>query len=285
MAKKIKILSDSCCDLSKDLLERYEIDIMPLYVILGDKTYRDGVDVSPQMLYEYFEKTNETPKTAACNIVDFEEFFGKYAAEYDIIYMGIGAAMSCTLQNARIAAQSFPESRIFCVDSANLSTGIGLSLIRAAEMVQTGMDAADIVKELEALVPRVRSSFVLERLEYLHRGGRCSLLALLGAQMLNIKPEIAVKDGAMYNRSKIRGSIALAAHKYASALMAGKDNIEADHAFVTYTQDSDPDVVEAVYEAATASGHFKNVYKTNAGCVITSHCGRNCIGLLYIEKA
>ena len=282
---KIKIVADSCCDLTKDQLRQHDITLLPLYVSLGDKIYRDGVDITPQMIYEYFEKTNETPKTSAANTLDFVDFFKPFADEgRDIIYIGISLGLSCTVTNARLATAEFPNVKIACIDSKNLSTGIGLLVLRAAEMAEEGLPFDEIVRQIETLTDYSRASFVLERLEYLHRGGRCSLLTAVGAQMLNIKPEIAVRNGTMSNRSKFRGSMTMCAEKYAKGLLTDTERINKRRAFVTYTVGTDQAIVDAVYNTAVAAGYFDEIVQSTAGCVITSHCGRNPIGLLFIDK-
>ena len=282
---KIKIIADSCCDLTNEQIRQHDISILPLYVTLGDKVYRDGVDVTPKMIYEHFEKTNETPKTSAANIPDFIDLFKPFAeAGIDIIYIGISLGLSCTVTNARLAAAEFPNVKIACIDSKNLSTGIGLLVLRAAEMAEEGVAFDEIVKQIEMLTDYSRASFVLERLEYLHRGGRCSLLTAVGAQMLNIKPEIAVRNGTMSNRSKFRGSMVPCAEKYAKGLLTDIEKISPRRAFVTYTVDTDPAIVNAVYNVAVSANYFAEGVQSNAGSVITRHCGRNTIGLLFIDK-
>lgn len=282
---KIKIVADSCCDLTAELVAKHDIAVLPLYVALGDTFYRDGVDVTPKDIYDYFDKTQQTPKTSAANAADFADFFRPFADEgYDIIYIGIGLNLSCTVTNARLAAEEFDNVKIACIDSKNLSTGIGLLVLRAAEMVEEGKSFEEIISTIETLTDYSRASFILECLEYLHRGGRCSLLTAVGAAMLSIKPEIAVRNGTMANRSKFRGSMVSCAKKYVDSLMANRDQIDPRRAFITYTVDTDPEIVAAVYDAAAATGHFDEILQSNAGSVITSHCGRNTIGLLFLDK-
>ncbi|MBR5519970.1 MAG: DegV family protein [Clostridia bacterium] len=282
---RIKIVADSCCDLNPEQIAKHDISILPLYVALGDTFYRDGVDVTPSDIYAYFEQTAQTPKTSAANAADFADFFKPFAEEgCDIIYIGIGLGFSCTVTNSRLAAEEFENVRIACIDSKNLSTGIGLLVLRAAELREEGKSFDEIVAEIEVLTDYSRASFILERLEYLHRGGRCSLLAAVGASMLSIKPEIAVRNGAMGNRSKFRGSMVSCARKYVDSLLANRDQIDPRRAFVTYTCETDPEIVAAVRETAEAAGLFEEIVESNAGSVITSHCGRNTIGLLFLDK-
>ncbi len=282
---KVQILADTCCDLTPQLKEQFNVKTVPLYVLLGDSMYQDGVDIDPQMIYDHFEKTQQTPKTSATTVGDYMDFFKPFADEgKDMVYISLSSKMSCTLANARLAAEQLEGAKIFCVDSMNLSTGIGLLVLHAAEMAESGASAEEIVASLEEMRPRVRASFVLDTLEYLHRGGRCSLLASVGASLLSLHPEIAVTDGSMASRAKYRGKMAMAAKKYAANLLLNADNIEKKRVFVTYTRDTAPEIVDAVVGEVKAAG-FETVIQTNAGSVITSHCGKNCIGFLFVEKA
>lgn len=281
---KVQILADTCCDLTKTQREKYGIFTVPLYVSLGEKMYRDGVDVEPQMLFDYFNETQQTPKTSATTVGDYMEFFKPFVeAGKDIVYIGLSEKMSCTMANARMAAEQFENAKIFCIDSMNLSTGIGLLVLHAAEMAEAGAGAEEIVASLEEMRTRVRASFVLDTLEYLHRGGRCSLLAAVGASILSLHPEIAVSEGSMASRNKYRGKMALAAKKYAANLLLGRDNIEDKRVFVTYTTGTAKEIVDAVVEEVSAAG-FEEVLQSEAGSVISSHCGKNCIGFLFVDK-
>lgn len=282
---KIKILADYCCDLTPEQVRQHDITIIPLYVMLGDKVYRDRVDIQPQMIYEHFRKTGATPKTSAANVQDYLDVFRPFVEAGDeLIYIGISLGFSCTVTNARLAAAEFPDAKIACIDSKNLSTGIGLLVLRAAEMAEAGLPFEEVVSKTETLTDYTRASFILEKLDYLRAGGRCSLLAAVGAQMLSIKPEIAVRGGLMSNRSKFRGSMTACGVKYASGLLENINQIDKRRAFVTYTEDTDPEIVDSVYQTALAANYFDEVVQSHAGCVVTSHCGRNTIGLLFIDK-
>ncbi|MBR6771899.1 MAG: DegV family protein [Clostridia bacterium] len=282
---KVQILADTCCDLTKAQREEFGVFTVPLYVSLGEKVYRDGVDVEPRMLFDYFAETQQTPKTSATTVGDYIDFFKPFADEgKDIVYIGLSEKMSCTMANARLAAEQIENVKIFCVDSMNLSTGIGLLVLHAAEMAESGASAEEIVASLEEMRTRVRASFVLDTLEYLHRGGRCSLLAAVGASILSLHPEIAVSDGSMASRSKYRGKMAIAAKKYAANLLLNRENIESKRVFVTYTVGCAKEIVDAVVGEVEAAG-FDEVLQSEAGSVISSHCGTNCIGFLFVEKA
>ena len=282
---KVQILADTCCDLTKEQKEKFGIFTVPLYVSLGEKMYRDGVDVFPQMLFDYFNETQQTPKTSATTVGDYMDFFKPFADEgKDIVYIGLSEKMSCTMANAKMAAEQMEGAKIYCVDSMNLSTGIGLLVLRAAEMAQAGASAEEIVSAVEEMRTRVRASFVLDTLEYLRRGGRCSLLAAVGASILSLHPEIAVSDGSMASRNKYRGKMAIAAKKYAANLLLARDNIEDKRVFVTYTAGCAREIVDAVVGEVRAAG-FEEVLQSEAGSVISSHCGTNCIGFLFVDKA
>jgi DegV family protein with EDD domain len=282
---EVQILADSCCDLGRDLAEKYNIGIVPLYVLLGDRAYRDGLEITPADIYEHYSRTHETPKTSAANVEDYADYFRPHAeAGRAIVYIGISTEFSSTVENARQAAARFPEAEIHIVDSRNLSTGIGLLVLKACELRDEGKTAAQIAERINELTAYSRASFVIDTLDYLRSGGRCSMIAALGASILSIKPEIAVRDGRMSNRSKYIGSIAPVAKRYAKNLLKDIDKIDKRRVFVTYTCDSDKDVVDAVYDTVKEAGCFEEIILNTAGCVITSHCGRNTIGFLFMEK-
>lgn len=282
---KVQIIADSCCDLEREQLEKYNIDIVPLYVILGDKSFKDGKEIGPDKIYRYYEQTRQTPKTSAANVDDFVDIFKTHInAGKQIVYIGISSEVSSTVENARRAAELFPESEIFIVDSRNLSTGIGLLVLRACEMVSEGKTAREIAEKITALTEITRTSFVIDTLDFLRSGGRCSMLTAFGASLLSIKPEIAVRDGKMSNRAKYIGEIAAVARKYTKNLLLGIEKIDTRRAFVTYTKGTDREVFDAVYDTVTGTGFFDEVIITAAGCVITSHCGRNAIGFLFLDK-
>lgn len=209
----IKITCDSTADLSEQLLTKYNIDVTPLYIILEDKSYCDSIDIQPEDIYEYAERTGKLPKTAAVSVQNYIDFFSKYKKEFDaIIHINIGAKFSSTHQNAYIAAQEF--SNVFVVDSENLSTGSGHIVLEAAKLANQGLTAVEIIDKLQELIPKVEASFVINTLDYLKMGGRCSALTAFSANLLNIKPCIEVIDGKMDVGKKYRGKIDKAIRKY-----------------------------------------------------------------------
>ena len=278
----IVITSDSTCDLSPELRQRYNIDILPLGVTLGGKVYKDGVDITPDDIYAHHDKTGELPKTTAANVDEFYNFFKTFADEgKTVIHFDISSGMSSTYNNARIAAEEFEN--IYVIDSANLSTGIGLLVIAAAEMVNDGLEAEEIVTKIKALVPMVDASFVIDNLEYLYKGGRCSALAAFGANMLKLKPCIEVKDGAMGVSKKYRGKYSDVLKTYVSERLGDGSGIDDSRVFVTHAG-CDEEIVKQVVEQVKATGIFKEVFLTRAGCTVSSHCGANTLGVLFIRK-
>ena len=278
----IVITSDSTSDLSSELRQRYNINILPLGVTLGGKVYKDGVDITPDDIYAHHDKTGELPKTTAANVDEFYNFFKKFADEgKSVIHFDISSGMSSTFNNARIAAEEFEN--IYVIDSANLSTGIGLLVVAAAEMVNEGLEAEEIVAKINDMVPKVDASFVIDNLEYLYKGGRCSALAAFGANMLKLKPCIEVKNGAMGVGKKYRGRYADVLKTYVSERLGDGSDIDNSRVFVTHAG-CDEEVVKQVVEQVKESGIFKEVFLTRAGCTVSSHCGANTLGVLFIRK-
>lgn len=283
MSNNIIISSDSTCDLSAELRERYNVSIIPLGVTLGDKTYFDGVDIVPDDIYAHHTKTGELPKTTAANVGDCIDYFKPFAdAGKTVIHLALSAEFSSTYNNACLAASEFEN--VYVVDSRNLSTGNGLLVIAAAEMAQSGMEATEIVEKLNALAPCVDASFVIDKLDYLHKGGRCSALAMLGANVLKLKPCIEVKNGKMGVGKKYRGKYSAVLKEYVAERLADTENIDLDRVFVTHAG-VDSEIVNAVVEQVKETAPFKEVFMTRAGCTISSHCGADTLGVLFIRKS
>lgn len=282
MSYKITITSDSTCDLSPELKERYNIGIIPLGVTLDDKTYLDGVDITPDDIYEYHKKTGILPKTTAANLGDCIDFFKNYAGEGKaVIHFTISSEMSSTYNNARMAAEEFEN--VYVIDSKNLSTGGGLLVVAAAEMAAKGMEPEAIVEEINKLVPCVDASFVIDNLEYLHKGGRCSAVAMLGANLLKLKPCIEVKNGSMGVGKKYRGKFSEVLKTYTAERIGDGSGIDLDRVFVTHAG-CDEDIVNTVVAEVKKAAPFKEVFVTRAGCTISSHCGKDTLGVLFIRK-
>lgn len=282
MAEKIIITSDSTTDLSPELREEYNIPILPLGVSLNDTDYTDGVDITPEMIYENYRVNKTLPKTAAPNLADCEEFFRQFTEQgCSVVHFTISSEMSSTYQNSVIAAENFEN--VYVVDSRNLSTGGGLLVIRAAELAARGMRAGEIAEECRRLASCVDASFVIDSLEFLHKGGRCSAVALLGANLMNFKPCIVVKDGKMSVDKKYRGRFDAVLQKYIADRVGDCSDIVKDHVFITHAG-CDPEVVDACVEKLRSLGSFDRIHVTRAGCTISSHCGRNTLGVLFIRN-
>ena len=282
MNKQIIISSDSTCDLSKELVDRYQIRIQPMGISLGDQMYRDGVDITPDMIYAHHEKTGQLPKTSAINVVEALEYFEELTKDGSaVIHFTISSSMSSTYNNACVAAQEFEN--VYVVDAKNLSTGSGLLVLAAAEMVQEGLEAQQIVEKLNDLEDRVDASFVVDNLEYLVKGGRCSALAAFGANLLQLKPCISVKNGAMGVGKKYRGKFEKVLLTYVADRLADAEDICLDRVFVTHAG-CDPKVVESVAEAVKNTLPFREILVTRSGCTVSSHCGANTLGVLFIRK-
>jgi len=277
------ITSDSTTDLSPELRERYNVAISPLGITLGDKVYTDGVDITPDDIYAHHAKTGELPKTAATNVGDCLEFFKKFKDENKtVILFTISSDMSSTYNNACIAAEEL--GNVYVIDTKNLSTGGGLLVVAAAEMLRNGLSAEEIVEKTKALVPCVDASFVIDSLEYLYKGGRCSALAMFGANLLKLKPCIQVKNGKMDVSKKYRGKYGDVLKQYITEKVSDHSDIILDRVFITHAG-CDPKLVKEVTELAKSLAPFKEVFVTRAGCTVSSHCGANTLGILFIRKS
>jgi DegV family protein with EDD domain len=281
--KKIKLVTDSTCDLSPDLIKQYDIEVIPLYVNFKDKSYLDGVDINVPRMYQMVSERNELPKTAAPSPGIFEECFKKYLEdEYDVIYMGIGSKFSASFNAAKIAKDLLDSNHIHLIDSLNLSSGTGLLLLKAGEMIRAGYSAEDIKEKIEALVPKVRSQFVIRTLDYLYKGGRLNALSAFFGSFLRIKPIIKVRDGVMGVGKKGRGKVQNAINIMIQDMLNEKDKIDEDFMMITHSlADDDADYIR---EKIKDEVNVNNLYETQAGCVISSHCGKGTIGILYILK-
>ena len=280
----VRIVADSTCDLSKELIERYDIEIIPLMVTLGAKSGYDGVDITPEDIYKYVEKTGELSKTSAVSTWEFREKFKKLRETGDeLVVFTISSKFSACFQNAMTMAEEL--GGVFPVDTKNLSTGEGLVIIKAAEMAAAGKNAEEIVTACEELIPRVEASFVVDSIDYLRKGGRCSAIAALGANLFKIKPAIEVIDGAMEPGKKYRGSINKAITAYAEDRMKGRaDQIDMSRIFVTHTK-CDPEVIEYVKQLVKQyCPDVKEILETVAGATVTTHCGPGTLGVLFIRK-
>ncbi|MCR5196205.1 MAG: DegV family protein [Pseudobutyrivibrio sp.] len=279
----IKILADSTCDLSKDLIEKYQIGIIPLYVHLGEDEYKDGVDISPEEIFAWSDKNDLTPKTAAPSVADFEEFFDKDGEDEYIVFT-ISSEFSSSFSNCMLAIDDMEiYERAYVIDSANLSTGIGLLIIYAAELAAQGMKAEDIVNTIKETREKVRASFIVDTLTYLYRGGRCSGVAALFGSALKIHPKILVENGAMRPDKKYRGKNIKFVMDYVKDLEDELKTARKERVFITHSG-CDKTIVDSVRKYLEDLNQFDEIIETRAGAVISSHCGPGTLGVLFISQ-
>lgn len=279
----VKIVTDSTCDLSEELIQEFGITIIPLNIIMGDKAFRDGIDAKQEDIFAWSDANKTTPKTSAPDLGLVEETLKSYQEAGDeVVYLGIGGDMSSTLQTIRIAADDLGYDKLYAVDSMNLSTGIGLQVLRAVDYAREGLSGAEIAKKLEESRDRVRASFCIDTLTYLHRGGRCSSVAALLGAALMLKPMIAVRDGKLGVAKKYRGKIRKVLKQYVEDMVPELQNAETDRVFVTHT--ATDDIAEEIRAYVASLGIFEHIYVTKAGGVIASHCGPGTLGVLFYSK-
>lgn len=279
---KIKLISDSTCDLSPELIKKYDIEILPLYVTIGEEHLLDGVEVTPDDIYDYVDKSGKLPSTAAPNIGNFLEVFKKYRNEgFEVVHFNISGDFSSSYHNACAAAEEV--GGVYVVDSRNLSTGQGHVVLYGAELAAQGKSAREICEACTAITSKVEASFVVDSIDYLRKGGRCSAVAALGANLLKLKPCIEVIDGKMTPSKKYRGKIEKVILQYVEERLAGRNDIDTHRIFVTHTK-CDKEVVDAVKKKIAEHFDFDEILETTAGCTITSHCGPYTLGILFIRK-
>ena len=279
---KIKVIADSTCDLSPQLLKQYDITLAPLTVIKNNEQFKDSITITPADIFAHVAAGGALCSTAAVSIGEYEDLFAQYSEGYDgIIAVTIGSGFSACYQNATLAAEEYPKVRV--VDSQNLATGQGLIVLKACKLAQSATDLDAMAAELTAYTEKVEASFLVEKLDYLVKGGRCSSAAALGANLLNLKPCIEVKGGKMAVAKKYRGSYAKCLASYVKERLEGRDDIDWSTLFVTQTVVSD-ECRTAVLEAVKAYGKFENIYETTAGCTVSCHCGPGTLGILFVRK-
>ncbi len=278
----IKVLSDSTCDLSEEIKEKFDITTVPLVVNKNGVSYRDCVDITPADIFAHVAAGGDLCSTSALNVGDYENIFAKYAPEYDgVVYINLGSGFSCCHQNALLAAEDYPN--VVVIDSKNLSTGQGLVVLKAAELAKTCEDLQDLKAQLDEFTGKVEASFLLDQLAYMVKGGRCSSVAALGANLLNLKPCIEVRDGKMSAVKKYRGNFNKSIVSYVKDRLANRDDIDKGTLFVTKTPVSD-EAYNGVLEAVKEYGDFENIYYTDAGCTVSCHCGPGTLGVLFVRK-
>lgn len=283
MKPNVIIMTDSTADLSNQLLVEYDIRMIPLYVRFGEQIYKDSVDITTPELYKKVEELKTLPQTAAPSPGDFFEFY-KREIDFgnDIVYIGIGSTISATIQSARVAALEFPENRIFIIDSKNLSSGIALLVLKAKDLRDQGLSASEIYQNISDLVPKVRSQFAIQTLEYLYKGGRATGLQALMGSMLRIKPIIKVDDGKLGVYRKAIGKMSRALDMMLEEYFNLDDHVDLDYVMVTHSLADKH--AKYMMDIVKEKRNPKHLIESHAGCVISSHCGEGTIGILYIER-
>ena len=281
----VKIIADSTCDLSQELLTKYDISILPLHVLLGEEEYLDGRTITPDQIYSWSDAHKTTPKTSAPSLVEATELMKPYVEEKrEIVCFSISDEMSTSGNVMRLAAEELGASQLVTViNSANLSTGIGLLVIEAAIMAGNGATGKEIAEKMEELKPLVRASFVVDTLTYLHRGGRCSGVAALAGSALKLHPKIIVENGRMTPQKKYRGKIERVILDYVRDLEQDLKSAKKERVFITHSG-CDAVVVEAVRSYLEGLQVFDEILETRAGGVISSHCGPGTLGVLFIAQ-
>ncbi len=278
----IKICSDSCVDINKDQIEENNIFVFPLSIILDDKEYLDGVDITPKDIFSYVEKTGQLPKTAARSIEEFKAFFSNLLKDGDeVIYMGISSKLSSAYNYAIQAKEELNNNRLHIIDSKSLSTGIGLLVLYASELARGGKSCDEICKLVEEQAKFNQTSFVVDKLDFLYKGGRCSAMARFGANLLKIKPRLELIDGKIENTGKYMGKFNSVIYKYIDDMLSIHSNIKKDLCFITHTC-KDLAFVEEIVEYVKNKNIFDKVVSSVAGSTISCHCGENTLGILYL---
>lgn len=282
----IKITSDSTCDLSKEILQKHNIDVFPLYIVIDGVAHKDGIDIKKEDIFNYvdneFAKTGVMPKSAAINVEDYIGYFTPLSKEYDaIIHINISSDFSSCYQNACMAAKEF--NNVYVVDSRNLSSGQGHVVLNAALMAEQGLAPQEIVDKLNDLTKRVEASFVIDRMDYLQKGGRCSSLLAIAAKVARIKPSINVIDGKMSVGKKYMGTFTFALKKYVEDRLKDRDDVITDRIFITHPACS-PEIVEMVREEIKKYADFDEIIETTAGSTVSTHCGPYTLGILFVRK-
>lgn len=279
---RIKICSDSTCDLSPRQVQENDIYIVPLAVTMGDKVYRDGVDITPDDIFAHVDAGGTLCSTSAVSIGEYQEVFSKFSEGYDaVVHINISSDFSSTHQNACLAAQEF--NNVYVIDSRNLSTGHGLVVLEACRLAKTCTDIKAMCAELQDFTSRVEASFLLSRLDYMVKGGRCSTVMALGANLLGLKPCIEVIDGKMQVVKKYRGPIGKCLSNYIKDRLSGRDDLNPQRIFVTHTRMGEG-IVPAVMDEVKGYGIFDEVVETVAGCTVTCHCGQGTLGILFVRS-
>jgi len=278
---KINITTDSTADLSKDFIKKYDITVVPLTVTLGDKSYKDGINITPNIIFDYVKKSGQLPKTAAPSTVDYKNVFNKFLKSEAVLHFSMSNDMSGSYQSAFIAAQEFKN--IYVIDTRTLSSGMALLILYAIKLINEGHDDKKIFNMVKARTEYVNVSFIIDDLTYLHKGGRCSSLAFFGANLFKLKPSINIKNGVMIAGKKYRGKISVAVQDYVKDILTQNTNTDDSIIYITHSM-TDYSIVQSVKQIILEQAKFKEIAETITGSTIFSHCGQNALGLLFINK-
>lgn len=280
--RKVILSADSTCDLGEELKARYDVQYYPFHVILEGKDYQDNVDIHIEDIFQAYYDRKALPRTAAINVEEYVEYFRPWVEQgFDVLHFCLGGALSSAQRNCVLAAREL-GGHVFPIDSCNLSTGISLQIIEAGERIRAGMPAAEIAQAMKEIIPHCHASFILDTLEFMRAGGRCSTIVAVGANLLALKPCIEVdnSDGSMHVGKKYRGNLKKVLPQYVRDKLTQYDRIKRDHLFITYSS-IDPSYVELVRQAVLDVMDFKEIHVTTASCTIASHCGPNTLGILF----
>lgn len=281
---KVKVIVDSTCDLSPELYKEFDMDVIPLNVNFGEENYLDNVTLTPDELYAKVKEKKTLPSSAAASPAVIEEHFKKYIDQgYDVVFMGIGSTLSTNFQSATIAKQSFPDDRVYLIDTKNLSSGSGLLALKAGRLAKEGRSAGEIFAEVQPLADKLSVQFVVDTLDYLHKGGRCSGTAKIFGHLFHIHPMIKVIDGKLVVYKKPRGTLKMASNELLNVFKEDYPNIDLENVMVTHAGSS-REVAEYLKSELAKLIDPKIIHETRAGCVISTHCGYGTIGILYIKK-
>ena len=287
--QKIVLSADTPCDVGEELKARYQVSLYPLHIILDGKQYTDGLDITSAQLYEAWWKHKLLPRTAAINPEEYQSYFAAFLDQgYDVIHISLGSGISSSNANAQIAADALKDKgNVYVIDSCSLSTGFGLLVCEAGERIKAGMPAEQVAKEVSALTQDTRASFILDTLEFMRAGGRCSSIAQIGATLMNLKPTIIVKNdrqGSMVVGKKYMGKLAPSLMKYVDDQLKDRTDLVLDRVFVTHSGMDDPAIIEKVGARIRELQPFQEVFVTQASCTISCHCGPNTLGVLFLTK-
>lgn len=280
--RKVILSADSTCDLGEELKARYDVQYYPFHIILDGKDYQDNVDIHIEDIFRAYYDRKALPRTAAINVEEYVEYFRPWVEQgFDVLHFCLGGALSSAQRNCVLAAREL-GGHVFPIDSCNLSTGISLQILEAGERIRAGMSAAEIAQAMKEIIPHCHASFILDTLEFMRAGGRCSTIVAVGANLLALKPCIEVdnSDGSMHVGKKYRGNLKKVLPQYVRDKLTQYDRIKRDHLFITYSS-IDPSYVELVRQAVLDVMDFKEIHVTTASCTIASHCGPNTLGILF----